>query len=376
MQEDIVLSVIVPIYNNEKYLKCCIESIINQTYKQLEVILVDDGSTDGSREICQEYAKKNKNIRVIYKENEGACYARRDGVLVAQGEYVGFIDSDDWIEPNMYHSLMAEIIDNGADIVTSGFIIGVDKEDVIDTLPEGIYENNYLKKLCEKMIFDEVANTGGILVSVCNKVYKRELILPYLKDLKKEIRLWEDIGYVYPPFVDANKVVITHKCYYHYRQNTESTSHRFDRDELKKTLYSLQVAEANFLEYSDKIQLGFQRKYAQIMYRYLWRCCIDKEKRYGSKRQIIVKMQEALANTRFKEIISNVLAAGDIKEYTEEIFLKLLLEEKVEKAYIYCKKESLMLPIKEFIYWKIFRKLFSTEIINFIKKRILKYADK
>ena len=111
------ISVIVPIYNVEKYLAKCIDSIINQTLTNIEIILVNDGSTDNSRKIIDKYDKKDSRIKVIHKKNGGQGSARNAGLDIAKGEYIGFVDSDDWIDSNMYENLYNAAISNNADIV-------------------------------------------------------------------------------------------------------------------------------------------------------------------------------------------------------------------------------------------------------------------
>ena len=114
---DSLISVIVPIYNVEKYLERCVESIINQTYKNLEIILVDDGSPDNCPQMCDDYAKKDSRIKVVHKKNGGLSDARNAGMKVATGEYVSFIDSDDYISLDFYETLLETIVDNDSDIV-------------------------------------------------------------------------------------------------------------------------------------------------------------------------------------------------------------------------------------------------------------------
>lgn len=111
------VSVIVPVYNVEKYLARCVDSITSQTYENLDIILVDDGSTDNSGRICGEYAKKDTRIRVIHQKNKGASAARNCGITAASGNYIGFIDSDDWIDKDMYELLVNTAIEHHADIV-------------------------------------------------------------------------------------------------------------------------------------------------------------------------------------------------------------------------------------------------------------------
>ena len=112
-----LLSVIVPIFNSKKYLEQCLYSIVNQTYKYLEIILINDGSTDNSGQICDAYIKKDKRIRVYHRENHGLVESRKFGVEHSHGEFVTFVDSDDWIEPDMYESMLSKIINKIPDII-------------------------------------------------------------------------------------------------------------------------------------------------------------------------------------------------------------------------------------------------------------------
>ena len=123
MEQDYLISIIIPVYNVEKYLRKCLDSIINQTYKKLEIILIDDGSTDNSGKICEEYAKKDDRIIVIHKENAGVSSARNRGIELANGKYIGFIDSDDWIEENMYETLYQNLLQFDVDISMCNYSI-------------------------------------------------------------------------------------------------------------------------------------------------------------------------------------------------------------------------------------------------------------
>ena len=139
MQE--LLTVIVPVYNVERYLVQCVDSIINQTYKELEIILVDDGSTDASGRICDEYATKDQRIKVIHKVNGGLVSARKAGLTVANGNFIAFVDSDDWIDADMYEQLLGEMIQSDSDILASGFYkeYGEKASVVYDGMATGVY---------------------------------------------------------------------------------------------------------------------------------------------------------------------------------------------------------------------------------------------
>ena len=123
MINNTVISVIVPIYNVENYINRCLNSIINQTYKNLQIILVDDGSTDDSGKVCDKYALKDSRIKVIHQKNSGPVRARKTGLEASTGEYIGFVDSDDWIEPNMYEEMLNNLIQTNADFAQSRIIL-------------------------------------------------------------------------------------------------------------------------------------------------------------------------------------------------------------------------------------------------------------
>ena len=115
------VSVVVPVYNTKKYLSECLQSITSQTYKNLEIIVVDDGSTDGSDKICDYFSSKDRRIKVIHKKNEGVVVARKTGYEMATGEYLATVDSDDWIEPTMYQDMVEEILKENVDFVSVGY---------------------------------------------------------------------------------------------------------------------------------------------------------------------------------------------------------------------------------------------------------------
>ena len=170
------ISVIVPVYKVEKYLDKCVESIVNQTYKNLEIILVDDGSPDNCPAMCDEWAEKDERIRVIHKENGGLADARNAGMDIATGDYIGFVDSDDWIEPNMYEVLLKNALKYDADISRCGLSVNCENG-----------ENNQWREteFSEVHVLDNFEYTrrviqGGYLNgAVWNKIYKKETVGSY-----------------------------------------------------------------------------------------------------------------------------------------------------------------------------------------------------
>lgn len=213
-----LISVIVPIYNTEKYLRKCFDSIINQTYKSLQIILVDDGSTDNSGVICDEYAAKDKRIQVIHKENAGVTAARNDGLDAASGDYIGFVDSDDWIELNMYEEMLENLMQTGADFVHTGVIREKDglskKECKFNT---GVIDNpkNNLEiwKAYMYLKLEEGYSINSFLVT---KLFKNEIIKRCCKNVPKDVVFGEDRIAIAECFLSCNRVSFLKKAYYHY----------------------------------------------------------------------------------------------------------------------------------------------------------------
>ena len=180
---EIKVSIIVPVYNVEKYLDRCIQSLVNQSLNNIEIILVDDGSLDNCPKICDEYARNDSRIKVIHKKNAGLGYARNSGLEIASGEYVAFVDSDDYVDITMYEKLYNETIHNKYDIVYCGFV--VEKKDQ-STYIENAKDRILLKKekiieLCRNMIACNVEekNERTESMAVWHGIYKKEIIDRY-----------------------------------------------------------------------------------------------------------------------------------------------------------------------------------------------------
>ena len=218
---DVKISVIIPIYNVVQYLEKCISSIIGQTYKKLQIILVDDGSTDESASVCDEFSKLDERIVVVHKPNGGLVSARKAGLQIATGEYVGYVDGDDWIEPDMYEQMLAEMLKYQVDMVEIQHYIEANAEkrisrskllsgkyDVVDVIPE--------------MLCDDCFNECRLLPYVWSKLFKRELLIKNQILVDERIRCGEDIAVVYPYVLDCTSIYISKYVGYHYVQHTNS----------------------------------------------------------------------------------------------------------------------------------------------------------
>lgn len=213
------ISVIVPVYNTEVYLPRCIDSIVNQTYLDLEIILVDDGSTDHSGKICDGYALKDSRVKVIHKQNGGLVSARQTGINAATGEYIGFVDSDDWIEKDMYRTLFDIAVLENADIVLEGELDDFDGlcTASYNQLPAGKYATLEKRKdLYGKMLCCEEFFCLGIQPYLWNKLFRRELVLRHMNIIPQSICVGEDAAAVYPMLAMADSIVVTDNVHYHY----------------------------------------------------------------------------------------------------------------------------------------------------------------
>ena len=228
MKDNKKISIIVPIYNIEKYLEECINSIINQTYANLEIILVDDGSTDKSGQLCDYYAKKDNRIIVIHKKNGGLVSARKAGLDIAIGDYIAFVDGDDWVENNMYESLLEFATDTNADFVESGYYDENEKTGIcterllVDLIDEVTLDNT--EKWIGKWLKDQVE--CPIRSTIWSKLYKAELIKKSYSLVPDDMSRGEDfVNFINLLFFARNKVYITAKAFYHYRSRENSLSH-------------------------------------------------------------------------------------------------------------------------------------------------------
>ena len=239
-----LISVIVPIYSIDKYLGICIESIIKQTYRNLEIILVDDGSPDKCPEICDLYASKDSRIRVIHKPNGGLVSARKAGLLASHGEYIGYVDGDDWIDSEFYQSLYSAITKYDADIAIAGFSRDLfsKSQPMLNSISPGFYSGEKLQDMYEKMICNDDFFKHGITTYVWNKLFKRDVLIQKQLEVDNRITIGEDAAVVYPVLLDCKKVCITDNCDYHYRQREDSmlkTSGNFNNESITlKLLYN------------------------------------------------------------------------------------------------------------------------------------------
>ncbi len=265
--KDELVSVVVPIYNVEKYLDRCVESIVNQTYKQLEIIMIDDGSTDRSSEICEKWKRQDDRIIVIHKKNQGLGMARNTGLDYATGKYICFFDSDDYIESQTIEKLYKYCEEYNAELVCFGFVLeNADGsiKDVIRSNKNKVFEgkDQVRKEFIPGMIgFNpDTGETLGIWMNMWGAIYSTELLkrIGWRCESERSI-ISEDIYSLLELYDCVNKAVVISESFYHYCCNEVSLTNTYREDRYKKIKHF----------YYECIRLCEEKKYPEVIKREL-----------------------------------------------------------------------------------------------------------
>lgn len=234
--DDDLLSIVVPVYNVASYLTRSIESILSQTYRNLEVILVNDGSTDGSGDVCEKYARLDPRVKLISQENQGASAARRNGVRLASGTYMGFIDPDDYIDADFYEQLMA--CRGTFDVVISQWLRESDSgiRRCYDTFRPGAYETPEDMEFLLRHLINVSLPGGsvnikpGIAAYLWNKLFRTSLVKEAVEEIHVDLPVNNDRPIIYCVMLKCRSVLVTEICGYHYMVREGSIAHAVDRD--------------------------------------------------------------------------------------------------------------------------------------------------
>ena len=253
-----IISIIIPAYNAEKYLERTLNSVTNQTYRDLEIIVVDDGSTDNTFIIAKDFAKIDKRVIALQKQNEGVTKARDFGISYSTGKYIGFVDADDTIEPEMYQTLYDNIVKYNADISHCGHKI--------------IYDNGSVEYFKDSKIIKEQGHNQGIIdiisgeligPSLCTKLYNKELFIDLEYD--KSLRINEDYVINLLAFSNSNNSIFVDECFYNYYQNQGSGSSNLDKEYFYRDM--IKAAELTKEKFADDKGICFvaQRRWFRIL---------------------------------------------------------------------------------------------------------------
>ena len=262
------VSVIVPVYNVEPLLKRCVDSILKQRKKDLEIILVNDGSTDGSGAICDAYAKEDKRIKVIHKENGGLTSAWKAGLKLATSNYVGFVDSDDWIDEDMYERMYQIAEAEQADVVVCGLVFDfedskVPKRSEISNFRSKSYDRKALEELFPTLINDGHFFGRTIQPARVTKLYRRILLEQNVQYCSDQVSVGEDMQITFPVLLDTQKLCVVQNFYpYHYWINNKSITGKHDSTYVEKVklitrqLYKISVAKRVY-DFAPQIRNDF-----------------------------------------------------------------------------------------------------------------------
>lgn len=225
------ISIIVPVYNAENYLKKCVDSLVNQTYRNLEIVLVDDGSGDSSGRLCDEYAKEDSRVLAVHKQNGGLVSAWKRGVSESSGQFLCFADSDDWVDLTMIEEMAAHLTGQEREIVASDYVIERQEggEFVWQQLSPGEYlEQDVREKVIPNLLGRE---SRYVTISRCMKLIGRKLVEENQKYSDPSVVMGEDMMLMLPSLIDCKRLfVMDHKAYYHYRYVRESMVHKYDME--------------------------------------------------------------------------------------------------------------------------------------------------
>lgn len=205
------VSIIVPVYNVGPYLGRCIDSLMNQTYRNLDIILVDDGSTDGSGKLCEEFAEKDARIRVFHQKNSGVSTARNLGLEKAVGDFIGFVDSDDWVDEDMYSSLVNLAETNGADIAICGYYVNNDADPSVNLQapPQTLSQETAIERCLD-------TNYYSMGASIWNKLFKKNIIQDHLLRFNGNLVIGEDMLFLCSAIMQSRTIMYAPAPKYHY----------------------------------------------------------------------------------------------------------------------------------------------------------------
>lgn len=327
------VSVIIPVYNVEKYLRECLDSIANQTLDDIQVLMIDDGSTDNSAQICKEYANKYDGFEYHYKENGGTATARNVGLNNAKGEYIGFVDSDDYIEPDMFEKMYCVAQKDDSDIV---FCVMSGLFDYIP-LAVGKYSGSDFKSKIFPKIIPHLVESGTFRTidwGNCSRIYRRDIIDKNKIRLYEGSRRCEDFAFSVECTLHSKVYsVIDEGELYHYRPNENSKSRSYTKN-MWKSIRALMVYMQGITEKCEEYDFS---KAMDLCVFYFSCNVIRNELRNQNKKEIVLKIAEVITD----DVCRNAVYSIDDKKMNQEYatLYRLIKQENAKGIYKYLKKQ-------------------------------------
>lgn len=306
-----LISVIVPVFNNEKYVNRCIDSILNQTYENLEVILIDDGSTDGSIKICEKWSEKDKRVKVIKQKNAGTSASRNHGIKIATGDYISFVDNDDWLRPEMYEKMLEIATQKKADAVFTRFI-NIDEKYSRKYTNEINLSKEKLREL--KYFFVKAKTKSAFLYNIacCNRVLINKNLLEKV-NFDENLTHFENVLFVLNLIKNAKNIEIADDHLYNHF-NPKIDNKLYDENYYK-----------SLKNYHKKLKEFFEKNDNTLSYladhEYIFKVIKSKinDKKFAKNMKNILKTDEIFKNHLNKENLQKLKDAG----YKENLALKL-----------------------------------------------------
>lgn len=281
-----LISIIIPVYNVSKYLRKCIESVICQSYKNIEIILVDDGSKDDSGKICDEYAKNDSRIKVIHKENNGVSAARNTGIESSNGKYLCFVDGDDYVMKDYVEYLFKLLKKNDADISLTTEMFGNFNSNQTENI---IYKIWNVEDACEGILCYKVP------IGVYCKLFNRDLIIKNKISFFEDIFMGEGFNFNMLSFQNAQKIVVgNRKIYFYRRDNSTSATTKFSLKKCENSLYAMKKMRDNFILHTERIDRAWEyakwRTYSDAFdYMVLGKGIHDNKEKYREYKKYVKK---------------------------------------------------------------------------------------
>jgi len=339
-----MVSIIVPVYNAAPYLKKCVDSLTNQTLKEIEIILINDGSKDDSLDVCVELASKDDRIRLIDKLNGGVSEARNDGLRAATGEHIGFVDPDDWVDADMYERMLTTLTTAQADICMCNYV----KETKEGTVPVLLKQTGTIEQ--DAILGDIVANViakqsfrsgeTDIMGSVCRLLVSRELLEKENIWFDKDVAFMEDLLVCVEAFLKSERITIDAGAYYHYRVHESSTVMAFKPQFYQRQKQAFAKLQELLLREDKAVALA-----PRMANRYIIIALLSLANE--AHRDNLLPFREKMGN------IGKILADDELAGILEKMDLNAVESRKKIELNLMKKKASVML----YLYYSVFNKI-------------------
>lgn len=290
-----LISIVIPIYNSEKTIRRCVDSVLSQTYYDIEVILVDDGSQDNSFRICKEYEMKDSRIKVVHKENGGVSSARNCGIDASEGDYIMFVDADDWIENNAVEKMLSLFSKDNVDISMCSFFRELGDNQITYILEENTFT-------VSEIIGRDIQGREAILCTIWNKLYRVDLIKNNKIRFAEDIRFGEDFVFNIHVFEHVQCISSTSEPLYHYNCSQENSASNKLYEEYDKYINAMDEALSKLLVNSLKKSANepLRKEFIGERWGYAFELCLNAKISYKQKTSIIFNWIKAMPKEAYE----------------------------------------------------------------------------